>query len=246
MALKAVVTDIEDVDEQYRDLYQEDDDGNHVLQVSGVDDHPEVKNLRTAYDKEREKRKKFSGESEELRRLKEKMPEDFDPEQWEALKRKAEQGGDDQKVKQVQQEYERKLQEAQAEVTSLKEKLHSQSVERELSQALEAAGVTSPSLKRGATALLKSEVKLDDDGSVVMDTKMGPKPVKEAVKQWAATDEGKDYVSPAKGSGAGGGGGPKGAARKWSEMTAAEKSALRQEDPAEYERLRDEHKSQQR
>lgn len=246
MALKALVTDIEDVEEKYRDLYEEDDDGNHVLQLAGVDDHPEVKNLRSAYDKEKDKRKRLSTEAEDLRRLKAKLPEDFDPDQWEELKRRAEQSGDAGKVKQVQEEYERKLTEAQQEVTSLKEQIRSNAVERELAQALEAAGVTSPALKRGATALLKGQVQLDDDGNVVMDTKMGPKPVADAVKQWASTDEGKDYVSPAKGSGAKGGGGSKGAAKKFNEMTGAELSALRQSDPAEYQRLRDEYHNSQR
>lgn len=243
MALKAVVTDIEDVEEKYRDLYEEDADGNHVLQISGVDDHPEVKNLRSAYDKEKDKRKRLSTEAEDLRRLKEKLPEDFDSDQWEELKRKAERSGDDQKVRQVQQEYEKKLREAQEEVTSLKDKLRRSSVERDLSQALEAAGVTSPALKRGATALLISQVKVDEDGNTVMDTRMGPKPVAEAVKQWAATDEGKDYVSPAKGSGASGSGGRKTVAKKFSEMTGAELKVLLQESPDEYQRLRDEHYS---
>ena len=248
MALKTVVTDIEDVEESYRDLYTEDDDGNFVLQVSGVDDHPDVKNLRKAYEAEQEKRKRQGKQLEELKHLKEKLPEDFDPEQWEALKRKAEKSGDDQKVKQIQQEYEQKLEELRQEANAAKEKARSQSLEQELSQALLAAGVTSQTLQDAAASMFlrRGKVRIDDEGVVVMDTTMGPKPVKGAVKEWAATDEGKDFVSPAKGSGAGGGGGPKGAARKWSDMTAAEKSALRQEDPAEYERLRDEHKSQQR
>ena len=239
MALKTVVENIEDVNEAHRDLYEADSDGWYVLQVEDVDNHPDVKNLRTAYDKEKDKRGKLSREADELRKLKNKLPEDFDANKWEELKRKAEQSGDDQKVKQVQQEYEAKLAELSKERDTLKEQMHAKSIESELSQALEAAGVTSPSLKRGATALLKSDVRLDDDGKVVMDTKMGPKSVAEAVKQWAATDEGKDYVTPPKGGGAKGTNGAK-PSKKFSEMTGAELAALRKSDPQEYDRLRNE------
>ena len=240
MALKTVVENIEDVSEAYRDLYEEGADGQYVLSVEDVDNHPDVKNLRTAYDKEKDKRTRFSKDSDELKKLKSELPEDFDSSKWEELKRKAEQTGDDQKVKQVQDEYERKLAELTQERDTLKEQMHAKSIESELSQALESAGVTSPSLKRGASALLKGEVRQDDEEKVVMDTKMGPKPVAEAVKQWASTDEGKDYVTPAKGAGAKGTSSTK-TSKKFADMTGSELAEVRKSDPQEYQRLRDEH-----
>ena len=200
MALKAVVDDIEGVEEAHRDLYTEGEDGKYVLQVEGVDHHPEVAGLVQSYGKEQKSRQKYKAE---LDKLKSTLPEDFDPEQWEALKQKAEHTGDDAKVKQVQQEYERKLEEARNEAAQLKEQLRNTSVERDLTAALEKSGVTNPALKSGAMAMLRGSVKLDDDGNPVMDTKMGPKPIADAVNQWASSDDGKHYVTVDNNSGGG-------------------------------------------
>lgn len=243
MALKTIVSNLDEVGEQYRDLYEEQErDGEtvYVLQLEGVDEHPEVAALRNAYQAEQSKRKKLSGQAQELEQLKSKLPEDFDPDQWEELKRKAENSGNDEKVRQVQQEYERKLQEAQQETEQLRGQLRTTTVERELSDALEAAGVTEAALKRGAMALLRDQVQLDDDGKPQMDTKMGPKPVGEAVKGWVQTEEGASFVSRPRGSGA------KGSQstvnkRSFGDMTGSELAELRQTNPEEYERLRNDY-----
>jgi len=243
MALKTVVTELESVEEQYRDLYEEQEhDGEtvYVLQVEGVDHHPEVAALRNAYRAEQDKRKKLSGQAQELERLKSQLPEDFDPGQWEELKRKAEQSGDDAKIKQVQQEYERKLQEAQQEAEQLRNQIRTNAVERELTAALEAAGVTDPGLKEGAMALLKGQVQLDDNGTPQMDTNLGPRPVADAVKQWAQTERGQAFVSRPTGSGAKGSTGSNAQRKRFQDMTGAELADLKRQDPQEYKRLRDE------
>lgn len=243
MALKTIVSDINEVEEKYRDLYEEQENNGetvYVLQLEGVDEHPEVSALRNAYKAEQEKRKKLSGQAQELEQLKAKLPEDFDPEQWEELKRKAEQSGDDAKVKQVQQEYEKKLQEAKQEADQLRTQLRNTTVERELADALEAAGVTEAALKRGAMALLRDQVQLDDDGNPQMDTRMGPKPVSEAVKQWVQTEEGASFVSRPRGSGAKGSQSTT-SKRSFGDMSAAELAELRRTNPTEYDRLRTEY-----
>lgn len=47
MALKAVVSDLAEVEEPYRALY-EAMDGRFVLALEGIDDHPAVASLRNA------------------------------------------------------------------------------------------------------------------------------------------------------------------------------------------------------
>lgn len=238
--LKAFVANIEDVEEKYRDLYEEADDG-YVLKVEGIDDHPSVAGLRSAYRKEQERRKALGTEIEDLRQLKQKLPEDFDADEWHRLKKSAKDTGDPDKIKAVQAEYEKKLEEAKAENATLKEQIRKGAVERDLQAALESAGVTSPSLKKGATALLQSGVYQDDDGNVVMDTRMGPKPVTEAVKAWASTDEGKDFVSPARGAGAKGSDGRGSAATNpWKKETLnlTEQARILREDPQLAESLK--------
>ena len=59
MALKVTLETLDDVQAEYQALYTERD-GVFVLDVEGVDNHPEVKNLKTAYTAEKAKRAETS------------------------------------------------------------------------------------------------------------------------------------------------------------------------------------------
>lgn len=244
MALSTVVTDLEQIDESIREHYAEQEiDGEtvYVLQLTEVDSHPEVRGLSGAYQSEKQKRQKMAEAKRELDRLKAQMPEDFDPEEWKRLKEQAQNAGDDDRVRQIQQEWQRKVEEAEQRAQAAEQKLRTTTVERALSEALEAAGVTRPALKRGAASLLRDQVQLNDDGEAAMETRLGPRPVSEAVKQWVQTEEGAEFVAPATGSGAKGSTGSGGQRKRFEQMTGAELAELRQKDPQEYQRLRDEY-----
>lgn len=58
MSLKTVVDDLEEVEEKFRDLYEQDESGKYVLSVDDVDSHPKVSNLKNAYEQEKQKRRK--------------------------------------------------------------------------------------------------------------------------------------------------------------------------------------------
>jgi hypothetical protein len=69
-----------------------------------------------------------------------------------------------------------------------------------LHSALSDAGVINPTFVKAATAMLAAQVKMDGDRAII-ETDMGPMALADHIKRWAA-GEGKDFVSPAKGSGA--------------------------------------------
>src|SRR5262245_41163948 len=85
MAIKAVLENLDDVAETLREEYEEKD-GKFILNIEGVDDHPLVKNLKSAHEKTKKERLEFM---EKLRAAGEKLehiPEDFDPEEYARLK----------------------------------------------------------------------------------------------------------------------------------------------------------------
>lgn len=82
-------------------------------------------------------------------------------------------------------------------------------IDQGLTAALTANGVTNPALLKGALAMLKSQgaqVVIDGDKRVA---RLGEKALADAVKEFAASDEGKHFVSAKQntGGGAQGGGG---------------------------------------
>ena len=64
--LKATLESLDGVDDAIKPFYAEAD-GRFVLKVEGVDDHPEVANLRNAYARTKEDREKAKGEAAALK-----------------------------------------------------------------------------------------------------------------------------------------------------------------------------------
>lgn len=81
-------------------------------------------------------------------------------------------------------------------------------VDNGLVDELTKAGVTDPIRLKAAKAMLKEYVSLSIDGDV-RKAIMGDKPLSDAIKEWAASDEGKHFIAAPNnnGGGAGGGGG---------------------------------------
>jgi len=102
-------------------------------------------------------------------------------------------------------------------------------VENGLRAELAAAGVTNAVHQKAAMAMLASgvEVTLDGDNRVAQ---LGGKPLAEAVKEWAAGDEGKHFISAPMNGGGGANGGRGGESGKT--MTSADFSALSAKDRA--------------
>lgn len=74
-------------------------------------------------------------------------------------------------------------------------------INTDLTDALSASGITNPAFVKAARALLEPRVAMDTD-EASMDIGLGPMGIAEAVKRWAAGDEGKSFVASAKGDNA--------------------------------------------
>lgn len=195
MAIKTVVESLEDVPEALHEHYTETDDG-FVLNVDGVDDHPDVKNLKSAYQKVKDSEKEAQKTIKELQGKESELPEDFDPELWKKVKS----GETEKHLVEVRKQLEGQLEGERTKAQELEQKLHGLTVERTLDDALTAANITNPTYRKAARVMLKDSVKLDGD-KVIVDSDMGPLDPQDFVKKWASTDEGKAFVSQPKGGG---------------------------------------------
>lgn len=196
--LKAVLETLEGVDDAVKSYYTEAD-GKFVLAVEGVDDHPDVANLRNAYTRTKEDREKAKGEAAALK-----------AQIAELQKSAPDTAATQAKLAQLQEQLDAKS----AEAGEWQGKYVSVTRDRTLQEALQAAGIVNPTFVKAATTMLASQVKLGDDGTAYVETSMGPKVLTDYVKAWAS-GEGKDFVSPPQGGGAsgskgGGGSAPKG------------------------------------
>lgn len=185
MALKVVRDTLDGVDDAVKSLYIEKD-GKFVLDVEGVDDHPEVANLKTAYTRTKEDREKAKTEAAAL---KAKIAE-------------LEKGAPDTAATQAKlSALQEQLAQAEAKATDWQTKYTGITRDQALAQSLQSAGITNPTFLKAATTMLAGQVKLGDDGTAYVETGMGPKVLADFVKGWAASD-GKDFVTAPQGGGA--------------------------------------------
>ena len=230
--LKTVLESLDGLDEALKAHYAEKD-GAYVLQVEGVDAHPDVANLKSAYERTKADRDAARAERDEWKAKAGSIPDDFDPEKWEKLK---DGKADEAALVQLRQDMEAKIAEWQGKAEAAEKKAVQHAIDRDLTDALTAAGVTKPAFAKAARNMLAPLVKMGDDGAPVVETDMGPMAPAEYVKRWAA-DEGRDFVTLPSGGGASGGKG-EGTGKKWSDMTSAEKVRLHRENPEEYARVK--------
>lgn len=202
MALKLVLDSLDNVEEAIKSLYVEHSDGKFHLDTDAdsVRGHRDVLPLANAY--ERTKADLATAKTDLATAKQKAAPEDFDPETWKKLK----DGKTDDAAHQRQLVELRKTLEAErddwkgkfeGEVTKGKKA----AVNAALTDALSASGITNPIFVKAARALLEPRVAIDTD-EASMDIGLGPMGIAEAVKRWAAGDEGKSFVAPAKGDNA--------------------------------------------
>lgn len=184
MALKTILETLEGVDDALQPYYVEND-GKYVLQVEGVDEHPDVANLRNAYQRTKADREQAKTEiktlSQQLAEMQQNRP-------------------DEAQLVAMRQELENKAQAETARAADLESRLMGVTRDRSLDEALAAAGITNPTYLKAARALLSPQVKVDGDKAII-ETDMGPMALQEHVKRWVAS-EGQPFVTPPSGGGA--------------------------------------------
>lgn len=184
MALKTILESLEGVDDALQPYYVEDD-GKYILQVEGVDNHPDVANLRNAYQRTKADREQAKTElktlSQQLAEMQQNRP-------------------DEAQLVAMRQELESKAQAEAARAAELEARLMGVTRDRSLDEALAGAGITNPTYLKAARALLAPQVKVDGDKAII-ETDMGPMALQEHVKRWVAS-EGQPFVTPPSGGGA--------------------------------------------
>ena len=200
--LKTVIETTEGLDEAIIPLYAEKD-GKFVLQIEGVDAHPDVANLKSAYERVKADRDTIRGERDTYKAAAGNLPDDFDLEKWEKLK---DGKPDEAALVKLRQDLEAERDEWKGKFEAASETARKNALDRDLTDALTEAGVTNPSFAKAARTMLSDGVKIDETGKPYVETDMGPLALTEHVKRWAAGD-GKDFVTPPQGGGGKGGGG---------------------------------------
>lgn len=201
--LKTVLESLDGVDDAVKSLYAETD-GKFVLQIEGVNAHPEVVNLKSAYERVKAD---LSGAKARLADAEKRVaPEDFDAEAWKAIKdgkpdAEAEARAQQQLVA-LRKTLEGERDEWKSKHDNLVNEFRVSRVNGELADAIAKVGVTTPEFAQAARAVLSPQIKLNGD-IAEFDTDMGPMSIGDYVKRWAA-NEGKVFVSPPKGDGASG------------------------------------------
>lgn len=236
MALKSLLDTLDGVDDAIKPFYTETD-GKFILQIDGVDSHPDVANLKSAYERTKADRDTARSERDAAKALAKDFPDDFDAEKWAKLK---DGKPDEAALVKLRQTLEAERDEWKGRYETANTTALKNAMDRDLTDALNAAGVTNPTFAKAARGMLGSDVKIGDDGKPYVDTDMGPMPLSEHVKRWAG-GEGKDFVTPPAGGGGKGGDGKGGTAvNPWKTDTRnlTQQAAILKSDPAEAERLK--------
>jgi len=227
MTIKTTISNLDDVPETLHEFYAESDDG-FVLQISDVDSHPDVINLKNAYIRVKEEREKLRNKLVEL-------PEDFDPKQWENVKSGKAKEED---LIALRKELEAEVDKWKSKAEELEGQTYKLTLAQQLDEALKAVGITTPAFQKAARALLISDVSIKD-GKAVVETDMGPMALSDHVKRWASSDEGSAFVTPATGGGAKGGEKPSKTVSldAFKKMGDTERRELFETNPDEFKRL---------
>ena len=207
MPIKATLTTLDGVDDALHGLYVEKD-GAFVLDVEGIDTHPELAPLKNAYERQK-------ADNATLRQERDAARADL----TNATRGKP----DEAALVAERQEYERKIADLAGKLDEANGKLTATTRDAALKAALSEAGITNPAFLKAATMMHRDAIKMDGEIAVV-DGPMGPKPLADFIRNWAAGDEGKVFVTPPAGGGAKGA--ETGGAKPLSEMGDAERLEL--------------------
>lgn len=229
MALKLVLETLDTVDDALKPLYVEHDGKFHLdTDADSVRSHRDVLPLANAYDRTKAELGTVRGKLTEAE--KRAAPEGFDADAWKAFKDGKPDAAAQQRMVELRNTLEAERDDWKGKYEGEVERSRLSKVNTELTDALGKAGITNPSYIPAVRALLAPRVSLDGENGV-MDIGLGPMGIAEAVKRWAAGDEGKAFVSPAKGDDARGNDRGSGAGKT---VSAKDLDAMTPQAKAEY------------
>lgn len=218
MALKAVLESLDDVQAEIHDQYKETkvaDKTFFILQVDGINDHPAVKNLKTAHEAVKTKRDEYKTQVDQFAERLEGLPEDFSAQMFKDLQAQAEGKGGKVTPEQIEQIRQQERAKLDKETKPLKDRnqvleteLRRTKIDDGLVKALVDAGVSREFLG-AAKSYLKEQGTIElveENGrfSVRVETQLGPQTLNDYVKEWMGSDEGKPFAGKVTGGDAGG------------------------------------------
>lgn len=237
MKIKAILKNLEDAPQAMREFYEEKD-GVYILAIEGVQEHPDVTGLKKALDDEKEFRRKRTKELEEANKKLERVPDDFDIDEYNRLK-DSDGGKVDEKLKEQRErltaQHKKELEKKDQEIRERDELINSQVKMSTLRKALTEAKIA-PHFQGAVEAMFSQRLTIEgkgQDAQVLLDEK----PIAEYLKDWAASDDGKHFVAAPGNTGGGTGGKPggsgKGQVNPWKKETRnlTEQARIRKEDP---------------
>jgi len=203
---------VDEVDEGLKELYVEQDvkigqktEKRWVLQVEGVEDHPRVKNLQTAHEKQKEETRFLRRENDTFKERLEGVSEEFNAQVYNDLKTKAEgktnnaQEQLDRLKADLEKKHTKEVTDREKKIDTLTKGLKATMIDGGLNEALGKAGVSKDFIG-AARALLKEQggielVEEEGKFQVLATTSLGKEPLEDFVKNWAGSDEGKPYIA---------------------------------------------------
>lgn len=190
------------------------DGDNHILQVEGVQEHPDTLALKTTLDRVRNEKKTVEEKLSTLEARVAGLPDDFNLSEYNKLKDTAGNAKDiDTRLNEQRERLTKEKETAVAAATTERDKFknlfESTVSDAQLNAAIAESGIAKPFVP-ALRAMFKGKVKVavENDESVVTIDNM---PVAQAIKAFAESDDGKHYVvAPASGGGGGNGSGKPG------------------------------------
>lgn len=188
-----------DVPEALKDYYAEQD-GVFVLQAEGLKTEGDVAAVKDALDKERRLRRDAEAKVKDFENKYSLLPEDFDIDEYNRLK----DTGSGQLDAKLKDQRERMTAQFEKEKSKLLEDLQNKDAligkhvkMATLERAMSEANVAQP-YRKAVEAMFKDNVIIEGD-----QVYLNEKPVSEAIKEWASSDEGKHYIAASQNSGGG-------------------------------------------
>jgi outer membrane murein-binding lipoprotein Lpp len=210
VALKAVVTDLSEVDESLHEHYTEKD-GSFYLSLDDFGKHPGAVTLKSTLNKVNKDKDTLAAKVSELEGKVEGLPEDFDADEWARLKA-GDGGKPDEAMQALKDQHTRAIEALKNKHKTELDAVTGQLNERDgyidtterataLRKAIKEVGID-PDFEDAVEAMLSSSIKVNraDDGkrSTFVETDLGEVDVSNYVSDWAKT-KGQKFLGKASG-----------------------------------------------
>ncbi len=217
MGIKATFAAENDIPAEVKAFYK-DDNGKFVLDVEGIDDHPQVRGVITANNANKTTRDRLKAQLDELSAKYKDVPDDFSADEWVSFKSGKPQKPDEaletlktqhaNQIAAIKKTHETELAGLSGKLSESDGYISRMLIDGGLKDAMLETGVN-PDLLDGALASLRGNVKViqDDKGArrAIVETDLGEVAIGQFVKEWAGS-KGKAYLAKPVGSNAPGSG----------------------------------------